>query len=111
MCPCLVYGHAGFSQLKIFCRRDHSLQFWLNAGIGRRKTHALRRNRIGDELFRSLPARQVDRSPKWQAAVSESAQGSDSVVFLLVMQTVEPDPSKRAVFRQQLGQLFRNKQS
>src|SRR5260370_35901638 len=54
ICPRLVYGHAGFPQLKIFWRRDYSLQFLLNAGINRRKTHALRRDRIRDELLRSL---------------------------------------------------------
>jgi hypothetical protein len=54
ICPRLVYGHAGLPQLKIFWQWDYFLPFLLNAGVSRRKTHALCRDRSRDELLRSL---------------------------------------------------------
>src|ERR1700732_2024623 len=72
------------------------------------QTHALRRDRIRDELFRGLIGSWHANSIVHQSArlqFPDQLKEAIAVVFLLVMQTVEPDPSNRAVFRQQLGQL------
>src|SRR5947207_14624166 len=74
---------------------------FLNAGIGRRKSHALRRGRIRDELFRRLIG-----SPHANSVVHQSCRlqfldqlsKAVAVVFLLVTQTVVPgqsDPASR----------------
>src|SRR6266705_5601761 len=81
---------------------------FLNAGIGRRKSHALRRDRIRDELFRRLIVSRHANSVVHQSGrlqFLDQLKEAVAVVFLLVTQTVEPDQSDRAVFRQQLGQL------
>src|SRR5437588_7992590 len=72
---------------------------FLNAGIGRRKSHALRRDRIRDELFRRLIVSRhansvVHRSGRLQFL--DQLEEAVAVVFLRVTQTVEPDQSDRA---------------
>ena len=108
VCPRLVYGHTGFPQLKIFRRRSHTLQFLPNAGIGRRKTHALRWDRIRDELLRSLIISRHANSIVHQSGRLQflnQLNKAIAIVFLLMMQSVEPDQRDRTVFRQQFGQL------
>src|SRR5215472_2749730 len=100
--PGVVDGHAGFPKLKVFRMGNAWLQLVLDVLIHGRKVHVFGGNRFRNELFRSyIIAGNADAIIHQRRGLQASNELDKplAIVFLLVIQAVEPDQDNRPILR------------